>query len=94
VSGFWSLYQASSSPLVSSFLTSLSLTSGIGTAIGEIPPYWLTRAARQAAIEAGEKTDVPEELEANSQYNFINRLKGAASLLFPVTSPPFLLQAA
>ena len=48
-----------------------------GTAIGEIPPYWMTKAARLAAIESGASSgsDVPEELEANSRYNIINRGK-------------------
>lgn len=48
-----------------------------GTAIGEIPPYWMTRAARLAAIEAGttDSSDIPEELEANSKYGVINRVK-------------------
>ncbi len=48
-----------------------------GTAIGEIPPYWMTRAARLAAIEAGssDSNDIPEELEANSKYGFVNRAK-------------------
>jgi len=39
-----------------------------GTAIGEIPPYWVTRAARIAAIEAGTSSldmhaELPEELD-------------------------------
>jgi hypothetical protein len=67
VSGVWFLV------LVPSFLQST------GTAIGEIPPYWMTRAARQAAIDAGEKLEVPEELETNSQFSFVNRLKGESS---------------
>jgi membrane protein YqaA with SNARE-associated domain len=48
-----------------------------GTAIGEVPPYWMTRAARLAAIEAGISStqDIPEELESNSSYAFINRGK-------------------
>lgn len=29
-----------------------------GTAIGEIPPYWMTKAARLAAIEAGEQAQL------------------------------------
>ena len=29
-----------------------------GTAIGEIPPYWMTKAARLAAIEAGESVTI------------------------------------
>lgn len=35
-----------------------SFLQATGTAIGEIPPYWVTRAARQAAIDAGEKLEV------------------------------------
>lgn len=48
-----------------------------GTAIGEIPPYWMTKAARLAAMESGTENpeDVPEELEANSKYDVINRGK-------------------
>lgn len=51
-----------------------------GTALGEIPPFWMTRAARLAAIEAGtssihDDVDVPEELEAKSHFHFINRTK-------------------
>eukprot|EP01038_Epipyxis_sp_PR26KG_P006494 gene6494-8929_t len=48
-----------------------------GTAIGEIPPYWMTRAARLAAIQAGtsEKDEIPEELEANSKWAFVNKAK-------------------
>jgi membrane protein YqaA with SNARE-associated domain len=49
-----------------------------GTAIGEIPPYWMTRAARLAALEAGggsDDSDIPEELEANSKYGIINKAK-------------------
>jgi hypothetical protein len=48
-----------------------------GTAIGEIPPYYMSRAARLAAIEAGGgngATDMPEELERNSQWLLINRM--------------------
>lgn len=59
-----------------------SQCSKLGTAIGEIPPYWMTRAARQAAIDAGEKVEVPEELETNSQYGLVNRLKGLFYLHF------------
>jgi vacuole membrane protein 1 len=48
-----------------------------GTAIGEIPPYWMTRAARLAALEAGgsQASEIPEELEANSKYSLINKAK-------------------
>jgi vacuole membrane protein 1 len=48
-----------------------------GTAIGEIPPYWMTRAARLAALQSGtyESEDIPEELETNSQYGVINKVK-------------------
>jgi len=48
-----------------------------GTAIGEIPPYWMTKAARLAAIEAGTSNsdDMPEELSTTSRYNIINRAK-------------------
>lgn len=43
-----------------------------GTAIGEIPPYWVTRAARIAAIEAGTSsldlhTELPEELDTDEE---------------------------
>lgn len=53
-----------------------SFLQATGTAIGEIPPYWMTRAAREAAIEAGDRSEVPEELETNSKFSFINRVKG------------------
>ena len=50
-----------------------------GTAIGEIPPYWMTRASRLAAIasgdDQGDAEEIPEELEANSKYSYVNRLK-------------------
>ena len=40
----------------------------------------MARAARMAAIEAGSKEEskggVPEELEFNSQYWIVNRVKG------------------
>eukprot|EP00606_Chrysophyceae_sp_TOSAG23-5_P000099 GSChrysophyteH2.ASY1.ANO1.368.1 assembled CDS len=43
------------------------LLQAIGTAIGEIPPYWMTRAARLASIEAGTSSpdDIPEELDTD-----------------------------
>ena len=35
----------------------------VGTAIGEIPPFWISRAARRAALQAGEDLgELPEEL--------------------------------
>jgi hypothetical protein len=84
-----------------------------GTAIGEIPPFYMTRAARLAAISAGmhiclyirlymyihiniyahickcqqmyfffyvgtsslQDDDMPEDLQSNSTYSFINRAK-------------------
>lgn len=54
-----------------------------GTAIGEIPPYWMARSARIAAMEAehlhlfsDEDPDaLPEELEATSKYSIVNYLK-------------------
>jgi len=50
-----------------------------GTAIGEIPPYWMTRAARLAAIESGADTTkdmhMPEELETNSKFSLVNKAK-------------------
>lgn len=48
-----------------------------GTALGEIPPYWMSRAARLAAIDAGLSSaqDMPEELEGNSSFSIINRGK-------------------
>ena len=53
------------------------LLQSAGTAIGEIPPYWMTRAARLAAIEAGSELmeAMPHELEMNSRYTFINKAK-------------------
>lgn len=51
-----------------------------GTAIGEIPPYWMTRASRLAVLESSNMDidsdgEIPEELEANSQYSIINKGK-------------------
>eukprot|EP01035_Chromulina_nebulosa_P020351 gene20351-26415_t len=55
-----------------------------GTAIGEIPPYWMTRASRLAAIETKKHLqdhksiideEIPEELESNSKFNIINLFK-------------------
>ena len=48
-----------------------------GTALGEIPPDWMTRAARLAAIEAGTSSSlgIPEELEGTSSFALINRGK-------------------
>lgn len=48
-----------------------------GTAIGEIPPYLMTRNARLAAIDAGtdNRDDIPEELEGTSQWSYINKFK-------------------
>jgi membrane protein YqaA with SNARE-associated domain len=50
-----------------------------GTAIGEIPPYWMTRAARLAAIESGADNNkdihMPEELETNSKFSLVNKAK-------------------
>ena len=49
----------------------------LGTALGEIPPYWMTRSARLAAIEAGTSSaeDIPEELQSDSTFSLINRGK-------------------
>ena len=48
----------------------------VGTAIGEIPPFWISRAARRAALHAGEDLgELPEELEATSKYNWVNKGK-------------------
>ena len=51
-----------------------------GTALGEIPPFWMSRASRLAAIAAGdvggEDSDgVPEELSSTSDYKFVNAVK-------------------
>jgi membrane protein YqaA with SNARE-associated domain len=54
-----------------------------GTAIGEIPPYWMARSARIAAMEAEhlhlfsdeDSNALPEELEATSNYSIVNYLK-------------------
>ena len=56
-----------------------------GTAIGEIPPYWITRSARLAGYEAvgasavgsgpNATSDIPEELEVDTNPTFLNRAK-------------------
>jgi membrane protein YqaA with SNARE-associated domain len=48
-----------------------------GTAIGEIPPYWMTKSAREAALRAKYDVDenIPEELETNSEYMIVNKGK-------------------
>lgn len=54
-----------------------------GTAIGEIPPYWMARSARLAAMEVEhlqifkdeDPNALPEELEATSKYSIVNYLK-------------------
>jgi membrane protein YqaA with SNARE-associated domain len=48
-----------------------------GTAIGEIPPYWMTKSARIASLQTQHslKEEFPEELEANSSYSIVNRGK-------------------
>jgi membrane protein YqaA with SNARE-associated domain len=53
-----------------------------GTAIGEIPPYWMTKAAREAALKAKyeNEQEIPEELEANSTFSLVN--KGKVFLLW------------
>lgn len=47
-----------------------------GTAVGEIPPYWMTKAARQAYLESNptsaQDDKIPEELESNSSYQIVN----------------------
>mmetsp|Transcript_12749 Transcript_12749/g.31839 ORF Transcript_12749/g.31839 Transcript_12749/m.31839 type:complete len:578 (-) Transcript_12749:584-2317(-) len=46
---------------------------GIGTAIGELPPYFVTRAARRAG---GQATDLEAELqEAKQKTDLVSRLK-------------------
>lgn len=46
---------------------------GIGTAVGELPPYFVTRAARRAGKRA---TDFEEELnEAKKQTDIVSKLK-------------------
>jgi hypothetical protein len=52
-----------------------SFFQSAGTAIGEIPPYWITKAARLAAIQAGERAGIPEELESASKYAIVNKIK-------------------
>ena len=47
-----------------------------GTAIGEIPPFWISRAARISALNEGEDVDeLPEELESTSKYKWVNKGK-------------------
>jgi len=46
---------------------------GVGTALGELPPYFVTRAAKRAGNRAGE---FEEELEdAEGKTDFVSRLK-------------------
>jgi membrane protein YqaA with SNARE-associated domain len=52
-----------------------SFLQAVGTAIGEIPPYWMTRAAALAALEDGEEIETPEELENQSKYSYVNQGK-------------------
>jgi hypothetical protein len=53
-----------------------SFLQSAGTAIGEIPPYWITRASRLAELQAGERQGkMPEELETASQYEIVNKVK-------------------
>ena len=42
--------------------------------IGEIPPYWISRATQLAAIESGtsDPDAIPEELETTSAYKIVN----------------------
>jgi hypothetical protein len=48
----------------------------VGTAVGEIPPFWIARAARLSAIQSGvDHGDLPEELEYNSESQWINTAK-------------------
>ena len=44
-----------------------------GTALGEIPPYWMTRAARLATIDSGvsKPDDIPEELDIDEDIGEI-----------------------
>jgi len=66
-----------------------------GTAIGEIPPYWITRSARLAGYEAVTNnnigggsvitaSDIPEELEVDTNPTFFNRAKLAMIRLLRV----------
>eukprot|EP01041_Mallomonas_annulata_P010127 gene10127-21111_t len=60
--------------IISSFLWSA------GTAIGEIPPYWISHASRLAAIKSGgnntNSEEMPEELlETDSDNKWINKAK-------------------
>lgn len=54
-----------------------SFLQAAGTSIGEIPPYIMTRATRLAAIESGDRSDLPEELESKSKFDLFNRFKHA-----------------
>lgn len=60
-----------------------------GTALGEIPPYWITRSARLAGHEAVASgaaitSDLPEELEVDTNPTFFNRAKLAMIRLLRV----------
>ena len=55
---------------------------GVGTALGELPPYFVTRAAKRAGQRAGE---FEEELEdAKGKTDVISKLKVRA----PPPPPP------
>lgn len=66
---FWQVWKL---VLIPSFL------QAVGTSIGEIPPYWMTRAAALAALEDGEENETPEEMESRSKYSYVNTIKDHA----------------
>jgi len=45
---------------------------GAGTALGEVPPYWVSRAA---ALAGEENSQFVEATESKSQWNVVNRMK-------------------
>ena len=49
-----------------------SMIWGAGTAIGEIPPYWLSRAARLAGKEDEE---FEEMMGSQSKFQLLNRMR-------------------
>ena len=65
--GFWTIYEA---VLLEAFLW------GAGTAIGELPPYFVSRAASMAGSRSEELSEI---LSSDSYNDFIRKSSGTAS---------------